>query len=123
MKGRQQKISEDTCSQKGRAALESYAGGQTFLWMIESEDTRGNLERQMLEYVLSPSNLNAAYKQVVRNKGVGGVDKMEVTELKEYLKGHKEQLLASVLRGEYQPQAVKPSSGSKYPSPTVEGGS
>jgi hypothetical protein len=39
MKGRKQKISEDTCSQKDRGALESYAGGQTFIWMTELEDT------------------------------------------------------------------------------------
>ncbi|GHS99116.1 group II intron reverse transcriptase/maturase [Bacteroidia bacterium] len=61
----------------------------------------------MLEYVLSPSNLNAAYKQVVRNKGVGGIDEIEVSELKDYLRGHKEELLQSVLSGSYQPQAVK----------------
>jgi retron-type reverse transcriptase len=61
----------------------------------------------MLEYVLSPSNLNTAYKQVVRNKGVGGIDKMEVRELKEYLQVHKEALLQSLLLGKYQPQAVK----------------
>lgn len=54
-----------------------------------------------------PANLNSAYKQVVQNKGVGGIDEMEVSELKAYLKGHKEQLLESVLRGNYQPQAVK----------------
>ncbi|KAA6303280.1 MAG: Group II intron-encoded protein LtrA [Candidatus Ordinivivax streblomastigis] len=107
MKGRKQKISKDTCPQKDRSALESYAGGQTFLWMTESEDTREPVERNMLEYILSPANLNSAYKQVVRNQGVGGIDKMEVSELKEYLQGHKAQLLESVLNGSYQPQAVK----------------
>jgi hypothetical protein len=107
VKGRKQKISKDTCPQKDRAALESYAGGQTFLWMTESEDTRENVERNMLEYVLSPANLNAAYKQVVRNKGAGGIDRMEVEELKDYLIAHKEALLQTVLSGTYQPQAVK----------------
>jgi group II intron reverse transcriptase/maturase len=107
MKGRKQKKSEDTCPQKDRGALESYAGGQTFLWMTESEDTREHVERNMPEYVLSPANLNAAYKQVVRNKGVGGIDKMEVNELKEYPTGHKTELLQSILNGTYQPQAVK----------------
>jgi group II intron reverse transcriptase/maturase len=107
MKGRKQKISEDTCPQKDRAALESYAGGQTFLWMTESEYTKGNAERNMLEYVLSPSNLNSAYKQVVRNNGADGIDRMEVTELKDCLKIHKEALLQSVLSGQYQPQAAR----------------
>jgi group II intron reverse transcriptase/maturase len=107
MKGRKQKISEDTCPQNDRAALESYAGGQTFLWMTEWEDTREQGGRNMLEYVLSPSNLNSAWKQVLRNKGAGGIDGMEVSELKDYLKGHKEALLESVLNGRYQPQPVK----------------
>jgi hypothetical protein len=54
MKGRKQKKSEDTCPQKDRGALDSYAGGQTFLWMTEGEDTREYVERNMLEYVLCP---------------------------------------------------------------------
>jgi hypothetical protein len=90
MKGRKQKISEDACPQKDRAALESYAGVPTFLWITESEYTKGGVERNMLEYVLSPANQNAAYKQVVRNNGVGGIDKMEVSELKDYLQEDKE---------------------------------
>jgi group II intron reverse transcriptase/maturase len=108
MKGRKQKISEDTCSQKDRAALESYAEGQTFLWMKELDDTREQVGgRNMLEDILMPANLNAAYKQVLRNKGAGGIDRMEVSELKDYLEGHKKQLLESVLSGSYLPQAVK----------------
>jgi retron-type reverse transcriptase len=107
MKGRKQKKSEDTCPRNDRAALDSYVGGRTFLWMIESEDTREQRECNMLEYVLSPSNLNSAYQQVVRNKGVGGIDKMEVTELKDYLIEHKEALLQSILTGSYRPQPVK----------------
>ena len=107
MKGRKQKISEDTCPQKDRAALESYAGGQTFLWMTELEDTREHGERNMLEYVLSPAKLNSAYQQVVRNNGIGGIDEMEVSELKDYLRVNKESLLQSVLIGKYQPQSVK----------------
>ncbi|GHV49321.1 group II intron reverse transcriptase/maturase [Bacteroidia bacterium] len=117
MKGRKQKISEDTWSQKDRAALESYAGGQTFLWMTEPEDTRRQGERNMLEHALSPANLNAACKQVVRNKGAGGIDEMEVSELKDYLNGHKGPLLQPVLNGNYQPQAVK-----RVEIPKIDGG-
>jgi hypothetical protein len=63
--------------------------------MTESEDTRECGENNMLEYILSPTNLNAAYKQVLRNKGVGGIDKMEVMELKDYLTAHKRALSQS----------------------------
>ncbi|GHV49904.1 group II intron reverse transcriptase/maturase [Bacteroidia bacterium] len=117
MKGRKQKIPEDTCPQKDRAALGSYAGGQAFLWMTESEDTRGQGELNTLEHALSPANLNAACKQVVRNKGAGGIDEMEVNELEDYLKGHKGQLLEPVLSGKHQPQAVK-----RVEIPKSEGG-
>jgi group II intron reverse transcriptase/maturase len=75
--------------------------------MTESEDTRETGKRNMLEYVLSPMNLNSAYKQVVRNKGAGGIDGMEVSELKDYLAAHKRELLQSLSEGKYQPQAVK----------------
>jgi retron-type reverse transcriptase len=107
MKGRKRKISKETCPQKDRAALESYAGGQTFLWMTESEYIKGNAARNMPEYVLFPANLNAACKQAVRNNGAGGIDRMEVTELKDCLQEHKEALLQSVLSGKYQLQAAK----------------
>lgn len=61
----------------------------------------------MLEFVLSPSNLNAAYRKVKRNKGSGGVDKMEVESLKDYLVSNKEGLQASILRGNYRPNPVR----------------
>ncbi|WP_407928784.1 hypothetical protein [Hornefia butyriciproducens] len=38
-----------------------------------------------MEQILSRDNLNAAYLQVVRNKGAAGVDGMAVEELGDYL--------------------------------------
>ena len=38
-----------------------------------------------MEQILSKDNLNAAYLQVVRNKGAAGVDGMTVDELGDYL--------------------------------------
>jgi RNA-directed DNA polymerase len=40
----------------------------------------------LLEKILSSDNMNAAYKQVVRNKGSHGIDGMKVDELLPYLK-------------------------------------
>lgn len=86
MKGRWLKPSNDTCPQKNRAELEGYVEGQTFMWITENNYTDINQEENgLLEYILSPSNLNAAYLQVKHNKGVGGVDKKEVESLKDYL--------------------------------------
>lgn len=61
----------------------------------------------MLEQILSPANLNAAYKKVKQNKGAGGVDKMEVESLKDYLIKEKDALTAAILVGKYRPNPVR----------------
>ena len=91
MKGRQQKKSEETYRQIERAELEGYAGGQTYIWITENNITNADQPSNgILEQILSPSNLNQAYKRVKSNKGSGGVDKMEVESLLDYLVLHKE---------------------------------
>ncbi len=78
------------------------------MWMVESNFTDFNrLEYGVLEFILSPSNLNSAYLQVRRNQGAAGVDKMEVESLKDYLVKHKAELTASILRGSYGPNPVR----------------
>ena len=57
--------------------------------------------------VLSPNNLNRAYLQVVRNKGVGGVDKMDCKQLLTYLRQHKAELIESIRIGKYKPNPVR----------------
>ncbi len=61
----------------------------------------------LLEQILSPSNLNAAFRQVRRNKGAGGVDKMDVGSLRDYLVRHKDELITSIERGKYRPNPVR----------------
>jgi RNA-directed DNA polymerase len=108
MKGGKQKISKDTCLQKNRAEHEGYAGGQTFIWITENNLTDTNRpEYGLLEQILSPSNLNRAYKRVRSNRGRGGIDKMEVESLKDYLVNNKEKLIQSVLDGSYRPNPVR----------------
>jgi RNA-directed DNA polymerase len=108
MKERKQKISEDTWPQKDRAAPDSYVGGQTFMRITENNLTdNSQLGYGMLEFILSPANLNAAYRQVKRNKGAGGADKMEVESLKDYLVRHKEELTATISAGKYRPNPVR----------------
>jgi len=108
MKGGKQKISKDTCLQNSRAEPEGYAGGQTFIWITENNLTNiDKPEYGLLEQILSPSNLNRAYKRVRSNKGSGGIDKMEVESLKDYLVMNKDQLLQSILDGKYRPNPVR----------------
>lgn len=94
--------------QKDKAEPESYAAGQTFLGIIENNLTEVTiLEDELLERILTPSNLNRAYKQVKKNNGKGGVDKMEVDSLKDYLVEHKDELIQSILDGKYRPNPVR----------------
>lgn len=104
-----QKIFEEkTCPQKNRTASEGYVGGQTFMWITENNLTENNrLGYGLLEFILSPSNLNASYRQVKRNNGAGGVDKMEVESLKDYLVANKDELVTSVQQGKYRPNPVR----------------
>jgi group II intron reverse transcriptase/maturase len=108
MKGRKQKISQDSCLQKNRAEPEDYVGVQTSMWITENNLT--SIEQTgygMLEQILSPANLNAAFKRVKQNKGAGGIDEMQVESLKDYLIKEKDALIASILEGKYRPNPVR----------------
>ena len=67
-----------------------------------TEQTEG-----LLEQILTPDNLNRAYRQVKRNKGAGGIDGMQVDELLPYLKENRNELLQTLLGGRYRPQPVR----------------
>jgi group II intron reverse transcriptase/maturase len=61
----------------------------------------------LLEQILSPTNMNQAYKKVKGNKGSGGIDKMEVESLRDYLVLHKDELIQSIKGGTYRPNPVR----------------
>ena len=62
---------------------------------------------KVIEKVLSKDNLNEAYKQVIRNKGASGIDKMTCEEVKDYLKVNGDKLINQILNREYQPLPVR----------------
>jgi len=108
VKGKKQKISRDTCLQRDRAAPEGYAGGQTFMWITENNITNVDNSRYgLLEQILSAPNLNQAYKRVRSNKGSGGIDKMEVESLRDYLVENQDELIVSISDGKYRPNPVR----------------
>jgi group II intron reverse transcriptase/maturase len=108
MNGKKQKTGQDTYFQKDMAEPEGYEGGQTFLWMNEKGNTNTTKDKPMLlEYILSPTNLNNAYKQVKRNAGSGGIDKMDTKELLSYLQTQREELLKTLHEGSYKPFPVR----------------
>ena len=61
----------------------------------------------MLNQILSQRNLNNAYLQVYRNKGVGGVDNLGVEELKDHLQTHGQRYIEAIRNGRYQVAAIK----------------
>ena len=61
----------------------------------------------LMEQILSKDNLNAAYLQVVRNKGAAGVDGMTVEELGAYLSENGESIREQLRNRKYKPQPVK----------------
>ena len=102
-----QKISQDTSQMADRTESDNKIGGQTFMWITENNFT--NIEQRfgMLEMILSPTNLNKAYKKVKSNKGSGGVDGLSVEDLLPYLREHKESMINSIIQGTYRPNPVR----------------
>ena len=62
---------------------------------------------QTIDKVLSARNLTDACKEVVGNKGAGGVDKMSVKELKDYLDENRNDLSEQIRHGNYIPQPIR----------------
>lgn len=96
------------CPQRNSAEHEGYAGALTDQRITENTSTNADRkENRLLEKILSPDNLNTAYKQVKRNKGAHGIDGMEVEHLLQYLKDNGDELRKLVLGGKYQPSPVR----------------
>ena len=72
------------------------------------------LTYDLMERICERGNLNRAYKRVKANRGAPGVDGMTVNDLYDWLVEHKEELVATLLDGSYQPQPVR---GKEIPKP------
>ena len=107
MKGTKQKTTE-SCPRNDSAERKSYVGAQTLIGMVGDDLVEVQLTTdRMLEYILTPVNLNRAYKHVKANRGSGGIDGMDVEQLLPYLRGHKDEIVESLLGGKYRPTPVR----------------
>ncbi len=61
----------------------------------------------LIERILYPANLTMACKEVVRNKGAGGIDGMKVSELKSHLDNHRQELETLIRNENYIPQPIR----------------
>ena len=110
MKERMQKTSAfaNDFPQRNRTESERYGGVQTFMWMTEDNIVEVPFDKaHLLETILSPDNLNKAYKAVVRNKGCGGIDNMSCEQLFPWLLVNKDDLIRTLMDGTYRPNPVR----------------
>ncbi len=61
----------------------------------------------MLEEILDIRNIEYACKQVVSNKGAGGVDGMQTDKLRDFLSTNWQPFRSEILQGNYKPCAVR----------------
>ena len=100
---REQKTSNMGYPCQGMLEAESNKGARSVETLEIAKENRVNL----LEEILDRNNLNAAYAQVLRKKGAGGVDGMQVSEMKQWLKENKEEFLGALRTGRYIPKPVR----------------
>ena len=84
------------------------------LGACDLSDENPKAGEDLMERVLAPENLHAAYRRVRANKGAPGVDGMTVDELAEYLRAHWPDVRGQLLAGEYEPATVR---GHDLPKP------
>ena len=98
----------DSYPQKSRPEAEGYVGVQTSMRVVDGCLTAEQPNQYpLLEQILSPSNLNAAYKQVMRNKGAAGIDRMSCARLLGYLLEHGDALTESIRQRTYRPNPAR----------------
>lgn len=95
----------------GRPIVEKTDGigrpSQTGVELISQLEEQCFQTRHLLEDVLDYRNLQTAYRQVYGNRGKGGVDSMEVTELGKWLGQHHTALTRSISEETYEVSAVR----------------
>jgi RNA-directed DNA polymerase len=62
---------------------------------------------QLIQKILSARNLTDACREVVRNKGAAGVDRMSVKQLGPYLKQNREDLVVQICSGNYHAPPIR----------------
>ena len=70
-------------------------------------EQKRTLTQHLMEKVCDRANLNQAYRRVRANHGAAGIDEMTVEELPKWIGKHKEELIRSLLEGEYTPKPVR----------------
>lgn len=75
-------------------------------WLTACEEQR-HQTKDLMEKIVDPLNLEEAYKRVVRNAGKGGVDGMQVEELRKWMQENVQTLQDDLLNCKYKAEAVR----------------
>lgn len=65
------------------------------------------LEQPLLETIVARENLQRAWKRVKANKGAAGVDAIAVADFPAWAQQHWPTIKTQLMRGDYQPEAVR----------------
>lgn len=66
-----------------------------------------NPNNNLLNQILSRENMQLAWKQVKRNKGAAGIDKMQIKDFPAFARENWDDICESLLNSNYQPSPVK----------------
>jgi group II intron reverse transcriptase/maturase len=72
----------------------------------EFNDKPVTINQDLMKQICDRENMAQAYLKVIRNKGAGGVDKMTVNELEDWLKENYDTLTSRLKTGKYKPKPV-----------------
>ena len=93
---------------------------------LDIENEESQKEREYEPEAVTDENIKTAYKRVYANKGAGGVDRVTINELEEYMQEHWKSIKQQIRERKYRPQPVlrveipKPNGGvRKLGIPTV----
>lgn len=95
-------LEEESRVEDSTTSLEGNHGSSTI-----QRTERPNFKPELMEEVLSRSNLELALRRVRQNRGSAGIDKMTVDELPDHLKRDWEGIKTQLLQGKYKPMPVK----------------
>ena len=90
-------MDKPTENARRRGELESHSG----------EKHRAPQEQTMIEEILEPQNLSAAWKRVKRNKGTAGIDGMTIEDFPAFARDHWPRIAQAIRGGNYRPAPVR----------------
>jgi RNA-directed DNA polymerase len=101
-----QKISYESCPEKVAVQPQDYSEAPS-ISMAQTKTKLCEVQYQLLEQILAKQNMLNALKKVEANKGAAGIDGMEVSSLRSYLRVEWQLVKSLLLSSTYKPMPVR----------------